>query len=110
MICCFLLPVRHHDGSACSMKVHATTLLLFVALSVNALAFEILGTYNFARFASIEAKDASITWDPRLSFLPSNTNSFAQAQTEGAWASAQDGPGDDQEQVLLVRLVDPRLK
>jgi hypothetical protein len=65
---------------------------------------QINGEFSFARYATIESRQARIDWDPQLSFMPRNTVDFLEASSAGAWAARLDGPGDEQEQVLLVRL------
>jgi hypothetical protein len=70
---------------------------------------EIRSSYRYARYASIEARAARIDWAPRLSFMPRDASDFAAAYSKGAWAARLDGPGDEQEQILIVRSSDVSL-
>jgi hypothetical protein len=84
----------------------ATLTVLVLTAFVNAAPsdrVEIRSSYRYARYASIEARSVRIDWAPRLTFMPQDASDFATAYSKGAWTAGLDGPGDEQEQVLVVR-------
>ena len=84
-------------------------LILLAAFSVPVRCFDrvvIESNVSYARSAAIQARSARIDWTEAVTFLPLSTSDFAQARADGLWTAALNGPGDEQQQVLLVRLQD----
>ena len=87
--------------------VHGLVALAAASGAAPSPPVEIRASTTFSRYASIEARVAGITWDPRLSFLPRSAADFGRAHAAGAWSASLDGPGNEREQLLMVRVLCP---
>jgi hypothetical protein len=58
---------------------------------------------SFLKYASAEAKQARIHWNPKVSqYLPHAAVDFLESHQAGLWSTALDGIGDRNEQTLAV--------
>ena len=91
---------------ATAMPALKVLLILLAVFSVPVRCLDrvvIESNVSYARSASIQARSARIGWTEAVTFLPLSTSDFAQARADGLWTAALDGPGDEQQQILLVR-------
>lgn len=88
----------------CVACIFAALLLSSCACSVVATDLVRIGAERrFSEYATVEAKQMRIHWNPAVAHLPQAAADFLQSHSDGQWNTSLDGIGYRNEQVLAVR-------